>query len=130
VPNNHSKYRTSLALARIGTLIKLQRHDSGPGIQPPDPAAGAAIDLHVLGGQERLHRCRGIRWLHARQYHLPNRGLQRRRRGDGQVGGLDHVNSIRQRCVEPRPDIGRVQARSERDLQVLGLARRAGRRAA
>ncbi len=131
VPNNHSKYRTSCVLAVGSTLVNLQRYDPGPGVQPPDSAACAAIYLHMGGGKERLHCGRGILRLHTRQYHLPNRGLKLgRRRRDGQVNGLDHVNSIRQRCIEPHPDVLRVQARTERDLQVLSLAGRAGLRAA
>ncbi len=96
MPNNHSKYRTSRGLTGVGALVNFQRHDSGPGVQPPDSAAGAAFYLHMLGGEERPHRECGIPGLHAWQYNLPNRGLKLRRRGgDSQVSSLDHVNSVR-----------------------------------
>ena len=131
VPNNHSKYRTSLVCTGVGTLIDFQRYHSGPGVQPPDSAASAAIYLRVRTGQKGLYRRVGILRPYTRQYHLPNRGLQpwRRRRGD-QVSGLDHVNSLRQRRVEPHPELVRVEARGERDLQILSLACRSSRRAA
>ena len=130
VPNNHSKYRTSSVLARGGTLVNRQRHHPGPGIQPPDSAAGATLYLHFRGGEERPHRYISVLRLHAWQFHLPNRGLQPRRRSDGQVSGLDHVNSIRQGGVQRDPDLVWVAVSREPDLQVLGFARRSSRRAA
>jgi len=75
VPNNHSKYRTSGLLTRGGTLIYLQRCHPGPGVQPPDSAAGKAVDLHVLGGQKRPYRVISVLRSHTWQFHLPNRGL-------------------------------------------------------
>jgi len=130
VPNNHSKYRTSCVLARGGTLVNRQRHHPGPGIQPPDSAAGAALYLRFLGGEKRPHRCISVLRSHTWQFHLPNRGLQPRRRSDGQVSGLDHVNSIRQGGVQRDPDLVRVAAGREPDLQVLSFAGRTCRCAA
>jgi hypothetical protein len=131
VPNNHSKYRTSVVLAIGGTLVNDHRHRPGPGIQLPDAVAGETFDLRMLGGQERPHRGLRVLGLHTWQYHLPNRDLKLwRRGGDGQVSGLDHVNSIRQGSVEPDPDIIWIHRGCERDLQVLSFAGCAGWRAA
>jgi hypothetical protein len=130
VPNNHSKYRTSGVLTGRGALVDCQRHHGGPGVEPPDAAAGEAIHFRMRGREERLHRRCGIRRFDARQYHLPNRGLQPGRRRGGQVKCLDHVYSFWQGCVQPGPDLVGVQARGQRDLQVLRLAGCAGRRAA
>jgi hypothetical protein len=127
VPNNHSKYRTSSPLVRVGALVGRQRYHRGPGIQPPDSAAGEAVDLHTLGGEKRLHRGSSVLRLHTWQFHLPNRGLQPRRGGDGQVSGLDHVNSCWQGGVDRDPDGVRVTPSRERDLEELGLAGRARR---
>jgi hypothetical protein len=75
VPNNHSKYRTSGELTVGGALVCCQRHYRGPGVQPPDAAAGEAVYLRVLGGEERPHRGLRVVRLYAWQVHLPNRGL-------------------------------------------------------
>jgi hypothetical protein len=75
VPNNHSKYRTSCVLAYDGTLLYLQRYHRGPGIQPPDAAAGNAVDLGMRACQEVRHRSVRALRLHTWQFHLPNRCL-------------------------------------------------------
>jgi hypothetical protein len=130
VPNNHSKYRTSSVLASRGTLVHRQRHHPGPGVQPPDAAAGKAFDLGMLTCLEGRHRSARVLHLHTWQFHLPNRSLQPDRRGSGQVSDLDHVYSVRQRRVQPGPHLGRVQLSGERDLQELRLAGRARGRTA
>jgi hypothetical protein len=75
----------------------------------------------MRGGEKHLN-CRGsVLWRDPWQHDFPFRGLEPRRRGGGQISDLDHVNSIRQSCVEPDPDRFRVKARREGDLQELGL---------
>src|SRR5262249_12418797 len=65
---------------------------------------------------------------HAGQDHLPEGRLQRKRtqRGRG-LHHLDHVNPVWQGRVEPFPDLGYGTGSRKRELQVLGLARCAGR---
>jgi hypothetical protein len=122
VPNNHSKYRIILVLVSDGALVNCQRYHRSPGVEPTNSVAGETIHLRVRGGEERLgcRRCRFSR--HTRQQDLPVRGLQLRRLRHGQVSDLDHVNPVWQGCVEPVPDVSRIEALGERNLQVLGFA--------
>jgi hypothetical protein len=130
VPNNHSKYRTSLLAFRRGTLVYLQRYHCGPGVEPADSVAGEAIHLRMRDGKERLDCPGSLRLSDSGQYDFPLRGLKLWRFRHGQITDLDHVNSVRQGCVEPSPHGVGIQPGGEGDLQKLGLAGSAGRRPA
>ena len=128
MPNNHSKYRIPGIAARGGAPVGLHRDHRSAGVQAASALAGEALDLQGIAGEKLVHGPGGGVRPHAGKDHLPEGRLQRKRsqRGRG-LHHLDHVNPVWQGRVEPFPYLGSGAGSGERKLQVLGLARCAGR---
>ena len=84
----------------------------------------------MRGGQKRLDCPGRVIRRDSWQHDLPFRGLKPRRGRSGQIGDLDHVNSLWQGCVQPAGDHSGVNFRGEGDLEELSLTRGTGGRPA
>jgi hypothetical protein len=128
MPNNHSKYRIPGVAARGGAPVSPHCDHCGAGVHAPGPLAGEAFDLQGIAGEKLADGPGGLVRPHAGQDRLPEGRLQRKRaqRGRG-LHHLDHVYPVWQGRVEPFPYLGYGTSSRERELQVLGLARCAGR---
>lgn len=128
MPNNHSKYGTSTCFRVYGTAAGFQRQHGRPGVKPPDTLGGKPFHLHPFGGKERAAgQFKRVVW-HSVQDHLPPRHLQViGQRAGLNLGNAEHVKTRRQGGVEAIANVVWQAARGQRNLQILGLARRAGR---
>ena len=60
----------------------------------------------MCGGEKRLYCPGRVLRRDSWQHDLPIRGLEPQRGRCGQIGDLDHVNSVGQGCVQPSGDHG------------------------
>ena len=128
MPNDHPKYRIPGIAAPHGAPVGSHRDNRGARVHAPSALVGEALDLEGVAGEKFANGPGGGVRRHAGKDHLPEGRLQRKRsqRGRG-LYHLDHVNPVWQGRVEPFPYLGYGAGSCERQLQVLGLARCAGR---
>ena len=152
--NNHSKNGTIFKTCHGGTLaaVRISRVSSSSTSISTTAARASRrrTPLSVRRSTGASPRARklgdgplGRHWLHARQNHSPLRRLQDWPEGacpagtplgrsgpGGILGDVDHINPIRQCRVQPLAHLRRSLPGSQREAQVLSLARHTGRGAA
>ncbi len=111
--------------SRLGRRPASSRNHRGARVHTPGALVGKTLDFQTLAAEKLFDGAAGLVRPDTGQGHVPVgrlkwEGCQRRRC----LGHLDHVHPIRQGRVEPLPDFGSGAPLPQRQLQVLGLARR------
>jgi hypothetical protein len=107
MPNNHSKYRIPGGLRINGAPVGLHRDHCCPGVHPPAPLGGEALDFHAAAGEESFDGVARVLRPDPGEDGLPVRRLQ------PEVGKvcrtldhIDHIYPVRQGRIEPVPYVG------------------------
>jgi len=114
--------------ARVASQARPAGHveadNSRPSVELTLALAGEALHHRGRLGQEGLRCQAGGRCRHSRQEHLPLGGFElQASRLAFRLDYVDHVNPVRQGCVQRSTEVGGLATAGKRDLEVFGLAR-------